>query len=66
MPHRAFRSATPDEVFFDRAGALAPALAAARRLARIQRIETNPALTCRECHPGSDPPNLAEEMGDAA
>jgi transposase InsO family protein len=49
IPHSAFRGQTPDEMYFGRGGAVPGELAAARRAARLARVEANRQLGCDDC-----------------
>ncbi len=49
MPHSAFHGQTPDEMFYGTGDAVVVQLAAARNLAREDRIRTNRAAACGVC-----------------
>jgi len=49
MPHSALNGRTPDEVYFGKAEATPAELAAARKVARKERLDANRALSCAAC-----------------
>ena len=49
MPHSALSGRTPDEVYFGQAESIPVKLAAARKVARRERLEANRALSCEAC-----------------
>ena len=53
IPHSAFRGQTPDEMFFGRGDGIPDGLDAARRQARVVRLEANRSLSCERCRVGS-------------
>jgi putative transposase len=53
IPHSAFRGQTPDEMFFGRGDGIPDELDAARRQARVARLEANRSLNCERCRVGS-------------
>ena len=46
MPHAAFNGQTPEEIYFDRGGAVVIDLAAARMGARQERMKVNRMAAC--------------------
>ena len=56
MPHSAFQGQTPDEMYAGTGGSIVPTLAAARLVARRDRISTNRSLQCGTCGPPPDQP----------
>ena len=59
MPHSAFSSQTPDEMYFGTAIDLPAQLAAARSKARAERLVANRAMTCSQCSGyQASPPSL--------
>ena len=52
IPHSAFRGQTPDEMFFGRGDGIPDELDAARRQARVARLEANRSLSCERCRAG--------------
>lgn len=51
IPHSAFRGETPDEIYYGRGAGVAEQLKQAKKQARLDRMETNRAKTCRACQP---------------
>jgi transposase InsO family protein len=51
MPHHALSGQTPDEIYFDQADGVRERLIAARRRARLERMEGNRGQSCRVCGP---------------
>ena len=49
MPHSAFEGQTPDEMFFGTGEEVTQELAAARKIAREERMEKNRAARCGVC-----------------
>jgi putative transposase len=49
MPHSAFQGQTPNEMFFETGDEVTKKLAAARKIAREERMETNLAARCGVC-----------------
>ena len=49
MPHSAFQGQTPNEMFFGTGDEVTKKLAAARKIAREERMETNLAPRCGVC-----------------
>jgi len=58
MPHSAFRGQTPDEIYSGTGTAVPDHLAAARCVAREQRLQRNRALHCGTCLPESSPSTI--------
>ena len=51
LRHSAFRSQTPDEMYFEKGEAVPDELESARKVARQKRLERNRALSCAVCGP---------------
>ena len=51
IPHSAFRGQTPDEMFFGRGDRIPEELDAARRQARVARLQANRNVRCEDCRP---------------
>ena len=49
LPHSALNGRTPDEVYFARAENIPADLAAARKVARTNRLDANRTLSCAAC-----------------
>lgn len=49
LPHSPFCGQTPDEMYFGNADRIPDELEAAKRAARLNRLESNRALACEIC-----------------
>jgi transposase InsO family protein len=63
LPHSALKGRTPDEVYFGRAKNIPEELAAARKVARKERLAANRTLSCQAC---VAPGPAASEQASAA
>ena len=54
MPHAAFNGQTPNEMYFGTGVAVPAELAAAREIAREERMKANRSSGCGVCVPGAD------------
>ena len=63
MPHSALNGRTPDEAYFGRAENIPEELAAARRVARKERLAANRRLSCQAC---VVPDSAASQQASAA
>lgn len=51
LPHSAFCGQTPDEMYLGKGGRIPAQLDDDKNAARVRRLETNRALSCRKCDP---------------
>jgi hypothetical protein len=63
LPHSALNGRTPDEVYFGRGENIPEELAAARKVARKERLAANRTLSCEAC---VAPGPAASEQASAA
>ena len=59
LPHSALNGRTPDEEYFGQAEDIPAKLAAARKVARDERLAANRALSCAACTAGTSDANQA-------
>ena len=63
LPHSALKGRTPDEAYFGQAENIREELAAARKVARKERLAANRTLSCQAC---VAPDRAASEQASAA